>query len=61
MIKWMRIIIKWMQRWSRSCQFRHALEQGNFRQADKWLQEIQRSGEKLSGLEKMYRDRQHTQ
>lgn len=61
MIKWMRIIIKWMQRWSRSCQFRHALEQGNFQQADKWLQEIQDSGEKLSCLEIMYRDRQHTQ
>jgi len=44
--------------WWRSRQFRGALQKGNLKKAEKLLQEIERSGARLSGIEKLFRDRQ---
>lgn len=41
--------------WWRSYQFRHALHQGNERQAQQILQEIEKSNAKLSWLEQLFR------
>ncbi len=43
--------------WWRSFQFRNALAKGNIRLAEQLLQEIQKSGAKLSLLEKLFKDK----
>jgi hypothetical protein len=48
---------KFIANWWRSQQFKLAIRRGNTRQAMQLLQEIQKSGAKLSWLEKLFRDK----
>jgi hypothetical protein len=54
MINW--LIAKW-----RSYQFKLALKQGKFKKAQSLLQEIEKSGVKLSWLEKLYQQQLKTE
>lgn len=54
-------MIEMIRKWWRSFQFCSALKQGNSRLAEKLLREIQKSGSKLSWLEKLYRDKRQAE
>ncbi|PLZ87045.1 photosystem II assembly protein, partial [Fischerella thermalis CCMEE 5196] len=48
---------KFIANWWRSQQFKLAISRGNTRQAMQLLQEMQKSGARLSWLEKLFRDK----